>query len=58
MMNARMEDIRNNADISPNRNDIRNSADMSELYTIVSKRLKNKGRYYEVEAYARRRKGD
>ena len=33
-MKTQMEDIRNNADITPNRNDIRNTADIRELYAI------------------------
>ena len=41
-MKNQMEDIRNNADITPNWNDIRNTADISELSEIVSKRLKNR----------------
>ena len=30
-MKTQMEDIRNNADITPNRNDIRNTVDIHEL---------------------------
>ena len=41
MMKTRMEDRRNNADITPNRNDIRNTADISELSEIMGKRHDN-----------------
>ena len=33
-MKTQMEDIRNNADITPNRNDIRNTVDIAELAAI------------------------
>ncbi len=39
-MKTQMEDIRNNADITPNRNDIRNNADIRELYIIGGDGLK------------------
>ena len=35
MMKTRMEDRRNNADISPNRNDMCNTADITELSAIA-----------------------
>ena len=34
-MKTQMEDIRNNADITPNRNDIRSTADIPELSEIA-----------------------
>ena len=39
-MKTQMEDIRNNADITPNWKDIRNTADIPELYAIAKRRFK------------------
>ncbi len=43
-MKNQMEDMRNNADITINRNDIRSTADMSELSEMLEPALKKKKR--------------